>query len=410
MEPSDSPPGARFERPWLTAFLIAPAAVIAIGLVNGALSYLLRHEGIDPGNSSKIVSVLALPHTFFFLWTPISDFWLSRRTWLIAAAAAAGAAIVLAFHQHSLGSAMAARLIFLGFCLSMLVVSSCGGIMGTLADERSRRRASSFYQIGSLVFGGLAVFLLVRLSGRLSLGALGWVLAALVFLPALAALAIPPLKPFHEQSGRAAAAHIWTEFKATFLRREAIPYTLLILFPMCSGSMIGLLPGLAADYGVSANQVAWMNGIAGALLTAAGSFCAALIPIRIRAPIAYLLAGLANAASLVLLALGPTRPLTYFAGTVLFLFTIGAGYALFTGVVLEFLGDSGKSGAARYSIINSLGNLPVAYMAYVDGLGYHRWGVHAVPATDALVSAAAALLLMSVFFLRRKPAPQAIAA
>lgn len=409
MEPSDSPPGQRFNRPWLTAFLIAPAAVIAIGLVNGALSYLLRHEGIDPGNSSKIVSVLALPHTFFFLWTPITDFWLSRRNWLIASAAAAAAAIVLAFHQPMLGSAMGTRLIFLGFCLGMLVVSSCGGIMGTLAGDQSRRRASSFYQIGSLVFGGLAVFLLVRLSGRWPLAALGWMLAALIFLPAVTALAVPSSEPSSSESGRTTAAHIWVEFKATFLRKEAIPYILLIVFPMCSGSMIGLLPGLAADYGVSANQVAWMNGIAGALLTAAGSFSASLIPVRVRAPIAYLLAGLVNAASLILLALGPTRPLTYFAGTVLFLFTIGAGYALFTGVVLEFLGDSGKSGAARYSLINSLGNLPVAYMAYVDGLGYHRWGVHAVPATDAVVSAVAAALLLAVFLLRRRPAPQPVA-
>ena len=77
------------------------------------------------------------------------------------------------------------------------------------------------------------------------------------------------------------------------------------------------------------------------------------------------------------------RPAVYFTGTVLFLFTIGACYALFTAVALEFLGGSGKSGSARYSIINSLGNLPVAYMAYLDGRSYAHWGPRAMPAADA---------------------------
>ena len=94
--------------------------------------------------------------------------------------------------------------------------------------------------------------------------------------------------------------------------------------------------------------------------------------------------------------------MVYFASTVLFLFTIGAGYALFTGVVLEFLGGSGKSGSSRYAIINSLGNLPVAYMAYLDGSGYAHWGPRAMPAGDAILSAAAAALLLAHFIVSRR--------
>ena len=161
--------------------------------------------------------------------------------------------------------------------------------------------------------------------------------------------------------------------------------------------MIGLLPELARDYGVTGAQVAWMNGLGGALLTAAGALSATMIPIRVRAPIAFLLAGLANAATLAILALGPQKPIVYFAGTVLFLFTIGCCYAFFTGVALEFMGSSGKSGSARYSIINSLGNLPVAYMSYLDGRAYAHWGPRAMPAADAVLSAAAATLLLAHF-------------
>jgi PAT family beta-lactamase induction signal transducer AmpG len=229
-------------------------------------------------------------------------------------------------------------------------------------------------------------------------------IAALVALPALAAFATPTQSVLSEPA-RETAHRIWREFKSTFLRWEAVPYTLLITFPMCSGGMLGLLPELARDYGVSGSAVAWINGVAGALLTTLGALAVSLIPVRVRASVAYLLAGLANAAALAVLAIGPLHPMVYYISTVLFLFTIGACYALFTGVALEFLGTSGKSGSSRYSIINSIGNLPVAYMAWVDGRGYAHWGPRAMPATDALISTAAATILLAYFFIiRRKPA------
>jgi PAT family beta-lactamase induction signal transducer AmpG len=390
------------ERPWLFNFLIAPGAVIAIGLVNGALSYLLRREGVDPGRAASIVALLGLPHTIYFLWGPLTDFWMRRRTWLMAAAAAAAATLVVAFHRPALASTGGVTLLFLSACFGEFAVAACGGMMGTLRDEKNRRRAGSFYQSGSLAFGAIAVFVLVSLAARYTLGTLGWIVAAMVALPALFALVAPPQPVVGEHTPRETAARVWREFKSTFLRWEAIPYTLLVTAPCCSGAMIGLLPALAADYGVTGQQVAWINGLAGALLTAAGALAASLIPVRIRAPIAFLIAGLFNAATLAVLSLGPQTPTVYFIGTVLFLFSIGAGYALFTGVVLEFLGGSGKSGSARYAIINSLGNLPVAYMAYLNGRGYAHWGPRAMPATDAVLSTAAIVLLLALFVVTKR--------
>jgi MFS transporter, PAT family, beta-lactamase induction signal transducer AmpG len=166
--------------------------------------------------------------------------------------------------------------------------------------------------------------------------------------------------------------------------------------------MIGLLGELARDYGVTSLQVAWINGLAGALLTTAGALAASLIPIRVRAPIAFLSVGLVNAATLAILALGPLRPAVYFTGATLYLFTIGAGYALFTGVALEFLGSSGKSGSSRYSIINSAGNLPVAYMMFLDGRGYASLGPRGMPGIDAIVSAIICSVLLAHFIISRR--------
>ncbi|MGB8031164.1 MAG: MFS transporter [Terracidiphilus sp.] len=395
-------PATPHDRPWLFAFLITPDAVISLGLISGAITYLLRDQGVDPARAASIAALLSLPHAVYFLWGPLTDFWMRRRTWLLLAAAASAIALVAAFHQPQLGTPWAVALLFLSACFGVFVVAACGGILGTLKSELSRRRASSFYQTGSLAFGAVAVFVLVTWSGRLSLSSLGWIVAAMIVVPSLAALAAPHQSMITEHGAGQTAARIWHEFKSTFLRWEAIPYTLLVGSPCCSGAMIGLLTQLARDYGVTGHQVAWINGLAGALLTSAGALAASLIPVRVRASVAFLLAGLVNAATLAIFAIGPLRPAVYFTGTVLFLFTIGAGYALFTGVALEFLGGSGKSGSSRYAIINSIGNLPVAYMTYLDGRGYALWGPRAMPAVDAIITAAVCLILLAHFAVSRR--------
>jgi PAT family beta-lactamase induction signal transducer AmpG len=400
-------PAAPHERPWVFGLLIAPMAVLSNGLIGGALFYLLLKQGVDAGRAAGIVAFLNLPQTIYFLWSPITDFWIRRRTWLMVAATAAAAVMLAAFHQSSLASPWAVGLMFLSACFGQLIVAGSGGMMGTLASEVNRRRASSFYQGGSLAFGALALSVLVVLAERLQLGVLGWIMAAMIALPSLSAFAAPEQRTIGGHSLAETFARIWHEFKGTFFRWKAIPYTLIMLFPMCSGSMIQILPGLAKDYHISGGQVAWINGVGAALLNIAGALSVALIPARVRAPVAYLTMGLVNAATLAVLWLGPLKPMVYFAGAVLFLFTIGACYALFTAVVLEFLGSSGKSGSSRYSIINSLGNVPVAYMAWIDGSCAGKWGARAASGADVVLSTIGASILLAYFLSRRKSAKSA---
>jgi PAT family beta-lactamase induction signal transducer AmpG len=395
-------PLSQKERPWLFGLLIAPNAVLAYGIIAGVLSYLLRKQGVGIGRSSEIISLLILPQTIYFLWSPITDFWIRRRTWLMVGAVASALTLAAAFHGRRLDTPTSVALMFLSACFGQLIVSSCGGMMGTLRSEAARRKAGSVYQAAALAFGALGVFVLARLAERMGMGPLGWVAAALIALPAFAALAAPEQVREEKQSIQKTFACIWQEFKTTFLRWRAIPYTLLMLFPMASGALIGLLPGIAQDYHVSGQQIAWMNGLAGALLTASGALAATLVPARIPASVAYLSVCLLNQALLVILWLGPLSPSTYFIGATLYLFTIGTCYAMFTAVVLEFLGQSGKSGSGRYSLINSLGNVPVVYMTALDGRGGKLWGARGLAGTDAVVGAIGAAILLTYFLTRKR--------
>jgi PAT family beta-lactamase induction signal transducer AmpG len=135
----------------------------------------------------------------------------------------------------------------------------------------------------------------------------------------------------------------------------------------------------------------------GAPLTAGGAAAAAVLPARVRATVMYMILALVNCATLCILWLGPLRPATYYVGVTLYLFTTGTCYAMFTAVVLEFMGDSGKSGSGRYSVINSLGNVPVQYMLLVDGWGGDRWGGRGLAGVEAVVGGIGAVILLAYF-------------
>lgn len=407
--PRESSAPQRSERPWIFGFLIAPSAVVANGVIQGGvLAFLLSQEGVGSKVQSHLVALLALPTMFYFLWSPITDYFIRRRTWLLVGSLLSAALMAIGFHQKDLGSRNALVLILLSACLSQLVVSSCGGMMGALHTERSKRVAGSFYQAGSMGLGALSVSVLIALSSRVSRDILGLAAAALIAVPSLFALAAPQQDEICTGTFGRTMHMVWVEFKGTFLRWEAIPYTLCMTFPIATGALVGLIPGVAKSYGVNGDNVAWVNGLLGGLLTAAGSLVGAALPARISAPVIYLSVGIVNAATLTVLWLGPMTPATYYLGVLLYLFTVGTAYALFTAVVLEFLGNSGKSGCGRYSIINSLGNLPVIYMVALDGWGAGRWGTRALTGTECVVGGAGAALLLSYFLLRTKRVSESV--
>jgi MFS transporter, PAT family, beta-lactamase induction signal transducer AmpG len=397
------------ERPWLFSLLIAPSAVVSNGVIQGGvLGYMLSQRGVSSGQASHMIAVASLPTMLYFLWSPMTDFLVKRRTWLLVGGLSAGALMAAAIHQKDLLSTSTMVLMLLSACCSQLVVSSCGGIMGTLHSERTRRTSGSFYQAGSLVFGALAAMVLIPISDTGRRDVLGLAAAAMTALPALFTFAAPKQESVGGEAVGETLRRMGREFVETFWRWDAVPYTLCMLFPMASGAATSLVTGIAKDYGVNGAHVAWMNGLGGALLMGGGSIAAALIPARSRAPVVYLTLGLVNAATLGAMWLGPERAATYYVSVTLYLFTIGAGYAFFTAVVLEFLGSSGMSGSGRYSIINSLGNVPVLYMIRLDGWGGDKWGARGLPATDCVVSAVGAGLLLA-YFLRWGPRRRLVA-
>jgi PAT family beta-lactamase induction signal transducer AmpG len=406
-------PAVSAERPWIFGLMIAPVGALANGVVQGgALAYLLSVQGIGSGGQSHLIALLGIPTWLYFVWSPITDFFVKRRTWLLFGGLSAGGLMAAAFHEPHLTSRSAVVLMFLAACLVQLVVSSCGRIMAGLRSEGSRERAGSFYQAGSAGFGALSAWALVYMSSRVSQGTLGWIAGGMIALPTLSALAAPAQQTLGEGSFRESLRDVGVEFKRSFWTRRAIPYLIYMILPGGSGSAIGLLPGVAAQYHVSGDSVAWMNGLGGGLLLAGGAMSFAALPwllgrmrLRVRVLMLVNCVYLVNAMTLAILWLGHLNPLTYFIGVTLYLFTVGAGAAGFTAVILEFMGDAGKSGSTRYSLINSLGNVPVQYMILADGWGGDHFGARGVPGTECVLGAVGILGFMAWLLLKRPATP-----
>ena len=388
--------------PWVFGLLNVPHAVVTGGVTGTLLSYLLRQQGVAPHAIANQRALLLLPGSLFFLWSPATDFLLRRRTWLLVSSAGASVAVMLALWMKDYASTGAVTLLWIASCLILLGSAAMGGLVASLLRQDQKTRAGCFLQAGNLAgvaLSGGGLLSLTSYAGKLALGAAA---GAITFAPILLVLLLdePPLSSRGKSFG-GELLRMGREFKKTFLRLSALPAVLLLMSPLGSGGAIGILSSIAKDYGVSANQVAWTNGLIGGVLCCAGAIGMAMVPPRFDIRMTYAVTGLVNAAVLAVFCFGTPRPWMYLVGSGLFLFTVGACWAMYSALVLKIVGAPGRSGGGRYAMGVSLANLPVAYMAALDGLGAKWFGPKGLPGMDMAVSGVVALAFLGWFWWER---------
>lgn len=388
---------------WIFAFLVLPPAVLSNGFVGTALGSLLRGEKMPLAGIASYIAVLQLPSMLYFLWSPLVDFWIRRRTWIALASAGTGLLLWLALQSGRMGGAWQQSLLVLATMLVLLIGAALGGLMAEVVAPELKTRASGFFQAGNLGFAALAGGGILYLSEHLARRQFAAVCALMIAVPGLLALTISEPRVHSGGNGLGQTiARVGREFKHTFLKWDALPVLLSLCAPFGSGAAIGLFSGLAPDYGVSVDEVAWINGLAGGLLMALGASLISLLKLPDDIRPVYAGLGLVNALTLGVLLAGHPRPAIYFSSVVLYMVSVGACYGLFTALVLKLIGAPGKSGGSRYAIAVSIGNAPIYYMTLVDGLGARWFGVKGLPGADMAVSGAAAVAALAWFWRERK--------
>jgi MFS family permease len=357
------------------------------------MPFLLRKHGVAVDKIADVVAISSIPNFWYFLWSPVVDLGFLRRTWiLLAAGVSAGCAwIAIAWAGASLPQLTV--LLFGGNIFSMLLSSSCGAVLSTTIHPSARGRASGWYNAGNLGGGALGAGVAIWLAGFIPLLGLACASAAMVFLPALAALAVyeehlPHLAP--APLFRALGRDVWE------LLRAPATWAGLVFFlsPVGSAAIANLISSVGPDYHASDTQVAWVSGIAGGLLSAVGCMLGGFICDRMSRMAAYALAGLLSAVFSAWMALGKASPWTYTGGYSGYALSAGIAYAAFTALELEVLGKRRHAAGTAYSLLGSSGNLPISYMTWVDGAAYKRAGARGLMGIDALANGVGALLLL----------------
>src|SRR5580693_4728525 len=103
-QPPPAPqPGRRMPPPWLFLLLALPHGVFTGAIIGLVLSFVLRREGHAMYGIANEVALLGIPAILYFLWSPLADFWISRKHWYLLAAclAAAGSAAAFSFPDLS---------------------------------------------------------------------------------------------------------------------------------------------------------------------------------------------------------------------------------------------------------------------------------------------------------------------
>ena len=399
----------RWPAPWLFAVLSLPMGVFS-GVGSVPMPFLLAKAGVSVDVIARIAFFMQLPTVFYFLWAPLVDIRLRRRAWLVLAALASAVCLWAAFpyfNPHHLR--LLTALLFVGMAANMMVSATLGGLMVTSLSVSGQSKASAWHQAGNLGGGALGGAAIMWLVARFSIHAAAIAAAVLTFVPALIALTIPEPAPHPAAWLVRRILDIVLEVWDVLSSRRGLWSVFLLAAPIGAGGASGLLPAIASHYGVGGSGVMWINGVAGGLVLALGSLFGALVPGDWDRPLTYAGAGLTNAFGAMLL-LVSNRPGIYFAGTVLYLLTLGLCFARFTALVMDVLGSSEKDASTRYSLFVSIGNAPIAYMLALDGIGYRHFGTHGLLWTDAggnLIMFAIVAVVFVVFglTLRRPAAP-----
>jgi hypothetical protein len=381
----DAPPSRNLAAPHRFFWIALPYAIYIDFITNGGVSLLLRQVGMSVEQVANAIALLGIPSAIYFLWSPIVDVWMPRRAWHLLATLASAAALALGSFLLYRDPQLAVWVFLIGLIFCMMISSAYGGLIAAMLVPASRTRAAAWAQASNLGGGAVGLGLILYLALRFKPAIWVPVATLVVIIPGLTVLLLREPARHASVSIGEHLRRVGHELRETCLTPKNFFGLFLLLAPPGGGALIGLLPAIATDYGVSGSSVVWINGVGGGLLMGAGCLLGIWMP-RVDRRVAYGLAGALNAIPAFYLVFASPGYRVYLAGTVVYLITIGFTSTLSMDLVLDIVGAVGKSGSLRYSILTAFGYIPTAYMTWVEGRAARSYGFRAVPMVEAVSS------------------------
>jgi len=384
----------KFINPYFIFFLIIPFG-ISSGFVSVALPYQLIQNGFSVGQTAEVVAVGASASMLRFVFGPIVDTTLSLRKWyIISLLASIGALLFLATTPFTIkGITLLNIVVFLSQIASNFLFLPVSGFMAKSIEERRKGFASGCLQ-GGMIFGigaggGAGLWLLTHYGSGVS----GIIMCSISVALGAAIFFIPDLKSTLQQTIHKEILALGKSLFAMLKVPVVVFIIILILAPIGTGGASNIWSAIAQDWKTDANTVALVNGVVNGVMGLTGCLVGGLVVDKWGVWKSYFGCGAICALVTFLMAICPMQSLFFVIGVSVYAFCLGLMNAAFTAIILFAIGK--KHAATKYSLISSLGNLPVVLMIAFDGFTHDKFNSRYMLIGEAAIG----LLFVLIFFL-----------
>jgi PAT family beta-lactamase induction signal transducer AmpG len=377
--------------------LYLPFGTVA-GYLSVALAFQLRKSGVSTAEIAGLIAFAAAPHVFKVLWAPLVDTTFKTKGWYAAAAIVVALGIAAA-GTLPLGPASIGYLGPLAFILNVAVTflgMAAEILMAHATTEAQKGQAGGWSQAGNIGGGGLGGGAGLWMATHLAQPWIGGcVLGLAILLCTLPLLVLPEPSYDHRhssylQSLAGVAKDAWSIARS----RAGFLALLIFILPLGTGTAANLMPSIAGDWKASADLVAVVSGVAGGLFATAGAIGAGYVCDRLERKAAYALFSAIQAGVAVAMALTPHTPAAYTVFALAYTATNGMAYAGFSALTLETIGKG--AAATKYNLMACFSNLPILYLALIEGWVQTRWGSAAMLTSEAVMVAVGLAIFAAV--------------
>ena len=387
----------RRTHPSVFLFLIVPFGAMG-GYLSVAIGYQLTQAGVGVEEVAALIAASYIPQTWKFLWAPVADTTLSRKTWyaLAGLVSALGIFVTGAVPADAASLPLLYAAVLISNVASTFLAMATESLMVYNTPPELQGRAGGWFQAGNLGGNGLGGGAGLWLAQTLPDPWMAAAVIAVVCALCCAALWFVPEPPPLARTGHygrmlvAVLKDLWQVVRG----RAGILALLICFLPIGSGAASNLWSAVADDWHASANTVALATGVFSGIVSALGCIFGGYGADRMDRKTAYVLYGLLMALSTVAMALAPRTEAMYVVFTLIYAFIQGLTYAGFTAVVLETIGLG--AAATKYNLYASLSNMPIAYMTLIDGWAHTRWGAAGLLNVEAAFGVVGIVIFIAV--------------
>lgn len=357
-------------------FILALPIGIAGGFTTVTFPFMATRAGFPVATTTSIVALGLLAQAVRIVWAPLADLMLSLKAWCVLGSLAI-AALLVVISTATLAPAHTAL-----YCVLIVALNTVACIENTpvpgllahnVADER-KGTAAGLYMAGvmggSAAGGSLGIWIAEHTGSHLLAGCA----LAVLCLMALAGL-------FFVREPQRHLAGMPAGMRFRVLARDighvartpaGLFVIILVMMPVGLGATGNFWPAIAPEWKVSTDMMALIAGFGTTVATFVGCVAGGWVSDRVNSISVFLASSLVMCAVGAAMALGERTPAMFAVCSLAYMFTTGLCNASYGAMIYRVVGRG--AAAFKYTAINSLGNLPTAYMTAFDGYLHDRSG------------------------------------